>query len=459
VAADVLADLTLRDAVLKVNLALVDAEVRASWIKAVSRMDDELAAAESLSLDAIAARPGWPFHESLLGQLAFQRASRSPDASLGTHSERWRVPLLDAATVAGSDITLWQSLALGYLQTWPTLKDEDRLASPSVFRRAFAGPEFVRALFLPAIQLLGVRQAVSFLPESSKPLWEAFVQILRSGEIEAAWLVHRRWDDAEWRERADDLEQIEIRQVRGDIDEVRALCESWTARHALTSYDSPAAHRQGARLLELWPGGRQGPWERDGRADLIRYLLDRRHEYVSGPSLERAVDGLEGVPAATRAQILLMAGNLDAARSVAKGSEDLGSLAWTPYLLAAAREARKRGDSAEATRLLTLLSPAAQGECDTSQAQEDIKLVPPRRSGLEVVTPLPSMSAGAGQSLCVPASGGRFAVRLTADNEEIVDWTVNGARRGSCLLAADRPALFSDWLRGGYALISTRILP
>ena len=460
VAADVLADTTLRDAVLPVNLSEVESAVRASWIKAMSRMDDEFIAAESLTLHAIAARPGWPYHQSLLGQLAYERASRSFDPSLTTQTKRWRMPLLQAATDAGSDITLWQSLALGYLQTWPSLNRDDRLSSPAVFRRAFTAPEFVKVLFAPAIQILGTHEAVSFLPEKATPLWEAFQQIVRSGDVNLAWQVHQRWDAAEWKERADDLGAIELHALRGDVDDARTLCDSWTAQHSIWKYDSPSAHRQASRLLELWPAGRQGSWARDGRAELLRYLINSRQEYVSGPSLERALDGLDGVASATRAQIMLMAGNPDAARSIAKASDDLGSLAWTPYLLASAREARKRGDRVESKRLLALISPAAAGECDTRQAEDDINLAVPKTPGKDTVSMhLPAMAAGEAQSVCVPPAGGKISIELLADHQEIVDWAVNGARRGSCLIGAYRRTELSDWLRGGYALISSKALP
>ena len=460
VADDVLADTTLRDAVLSVNLSEAEPAVRASWIKAMSRMDEEFIAAESLALEAIAARPGWPYHQSLLGQLVYLRASRSFDPALTTHLEQWRIPLMQAATDAGSDITLWQSLALGYLQIWPGMRTGDRKASQPVFRRAFAAPEFVKALFAPACQLLGIREAISLLPEKSKPLWEAFQQIVHSGDVDEAWLVHRRWDVAEWKERSDDLSEIETHERRGDLDDARDLCQSWTAQHSIWSYDSPAAHRQAARLLEMWPAGRQGSWERDGRAELLRYLMDKRHEFASGASLERAVDGLDGVPSASRALVMLMAGNLDAARSIAKASDDLGSLAWTPYLLAAARDARKRGDPAEAKLLLALVSPAAAGECDTREAEEGIKLVEPKMAGEDrVLVHLPAMAGGDAQSVCVPYSGGRISIELLADHSQIVDWAVNGARRGSCLIGAGRRIEFLDWLPGGYALVSTSALP
>ena len=460
VAADVLADTTLRDAVLPVNLSEVEPPVRASWIKAMSRMDDEFMAAESLMLQAIAARPGWPYHQSLLGQLAYERASRSFDPSLTTQIERWRTPLSQAATAAGSDITLWQSLALGYLQTWPSLNRIDRQASPTVLKRAFEAPEFVKVLFTPAIQVLGIHDAISFLPEKARPLWEAFQQIVHSGDINVAWQVHQRWDAAEWKERSYNLAEIELHGSRGDVDDARDLCKSWTAQHAIWNYDSPAAHRQAARLLELWPAGRQGSWDGDGRAELLRYLIDSRQEYASGPSLERALDGLDGVPSATRAQVMAMAGNLDAARSIAKASDDLGSLAWTPYLLGAAREARKRRDRVEAKRLLGLISPAAAGECDTREAEDDIKLVEPKMADEDgVVMHQPAIAAGEAQSVCVPSSGGRISIEILADHQEIVDWAVNGARRGTCLVGADRRVNFSDWLRGGYALISSHALP
>src|SRR5258708_36019818 len=76
--ANVIADIALSDAVGTVRLADASPDLRARWLRAVEHVDDELVAARNLALDALAERPGWPAHWSMLGELVYASQRRGP---------------------------------------------------------------------------------------------------------------------------------------------------------------------------------------------------------------------------------------------------------------------------------------------------------------------------------------------------------------------------------------------
>ena len=207
-AADLVADASLRDATTSVRLGGLTPEQRIAWLDAVGRIDEQLARAADLSLDAMTQRPGWPYHPALLGQLVYTRDARALSPSIVTQSNRWTVPLGIATAAASNDDLLWQFTAVAYLQTWPDLGSQHRNATP-VFRRAFRDVDFVRATFTSAAQIIGTDAAIGNLPDAAKPLWAAFNQLAKAGDMDHAWRVHQRWDAAEWNQRGTDLAAIE----------------------------------------------------------------------------------------------------------------------------------------------------------------------------------------------------------------------------------------------------------
>src|SRR6185369_13725375 len=79
--ANVVADIALSDAFGTVRLADVTPELREKWLRAVERLGVELDTAQGITLDALAARPGWPRHWTTLGELVYASQRRSLGAA------------------------------------------------------------------------------------------------------------------------------------------------------------------------------------------------------------------------------------------------------------------------------------------------------------------------------------------------------------------------------------------
>lgn len=251
-ASDLVADSTLRDVVIPVKLRDLTPRMRAAWLDAVARYDDQMSRASGLMLDAIRERPGWPYHQSLLGQLVYTRDARRLSPDLVRRYQQWEVPLSAAATSAETDDSLWQSLALAYLQTWPDLHIVHERAAPAVLRRAFADADFVGSAFGNVIEILGGERAVNVLPDRAAPLREAFLHVARTGDLNLAWQISQRWERAEMREQAIDAGDIERIATREVPSQVALRCRIWVAHHAdslFAASSMPAA----TRVLQLWP--------------------------------------------------------------------------------------------------------------------------------------------------------------------------------------------------------------
>ncbi len=441
-AADLIADTAIRDAVEPVSLAGVDNEVRNAWLDLVPRTDGELKDASGLMLEAIKTNPGWPYHEALLGETVYTRHSRNLSPELVTKYEQWRIPLLAGAEAANVDDNLWQSLAVGYIQTWPDLGRIHVKTSRMVFHRAFEDPEFVTETFSLAIQTIGKQRAVAAVPDRAKPLWQAMQQLGKSGDVLTAWSVHQRWDAAEWRERGEDLAAIEKQSARGDLDEERRLCQLWTSAHSVWDYDSPAAHKQAARLLELWPAGTEGQWRSDPRADIVRYFLGGRTADVNGAVLARTIDSIAGVPLPTVARIRVLAGDIAGAESIVRSAEGFGSLEWTPYVLELTRYWIGQKEKAKARAAFAQLAPAAREECDAAIVGAAAgEIVPPASlSGTSRIWIDKTAIA-----LCTPRSSQpALTLTLLGGSPAVIDYGVDAARSGSMLLSASQRPVVAD---------------
>src|ERR1700686_4611768 len=69
--ADIVGDITLSDAFGSVHLADATPEQRVHAPRATERVGDELVGARDIPLDALATRPGWAEHWTVLGQLVY----------------------------------------------------------------------------------------------------------------------------------------------------------------------------------------------------------------------------------------------------------------------------------------------------------------------------------------------------------------------------------------------------
>ena len=431
--ADIVADSSIRDVYEPADLSHATAEERAAWIRSITYLSDELHSSRDLLLDAIDRRPGWPFHESLLGQVVLAAETRDRTPELFSHSERWSRPLLIAAQSAPGATSVWQALAVGYIQTWAQLGDSHRPTSSLVLRNAFADPDFVRVVFPSVAAVVGPEIATHDLPESAKPLLVASDYFAKQNDIDWAWTLRQRWERAEWAARARDLEEIQRYASRGDVQETRRHCERWLALHSVWDFDSPAAHAQALRVLTLWPGGSVGSWRTDRFADVVRYLLSRNQDVNSdAPVLLRTAELFSDVPPATLAQIRLTAGDVAGAERLARSADDAGTLEWSSYLLMLARRQIVAKQLNEANLTLNRLPAAAQQTREALKARADIAVARgnSRSPSESDSTPL----TGCGRD--VRMSLGRrdwpsVEVRFRNATPAIVDIGINDARSAS----------------------------
>ncbi|HJT16004.1 MAG TPA: hypothetical protein VJ853_01375 [Thermoanaerobaculia bacterium] len=371
--ADIVADAALNDAYSPVDLSNVTPRARQSWIEAMTHLGDELHATRDLLLDAIARRPGWPFHESLLGQVVFAADSRDANPELTRRSAMWSEPLLDAAESAPAATSVWQSLAAAYVATWPELNETHLQTTPRVFRNAFSDPEFVHLMFPSAASVMGSQRALSYIPNSPQPLRVAFDFFASRNDIPAAAQLRQSWERAEREQRARDLAQIEQHAGRGDVEETRALIRQWLSKHSVWNFDDPAAHAEAQRIVELWPGGTVGRWTTDPIADDVRYLQSRNGDFAAKPDVVlRAVEAFSDVPAVTLAEARLAAGDVNGAEQLARSADDAGSFDWSSYLFQLTRYRIRTKNLAEASAALQRLPVAARNTHEALLLQSDI---------------------------------------------------------------------------------------
>ncbi|HUJ12908.1 MAG TPA: hypothetical protein VL284_03875 [Thermoanaerobaculia bacterium] len=425
-AADIAADAALRDAYESVDLAHAPNDVREAWLRAMTRLPEELKASRDLLLASIRARPGWPFHQSLLGQVVLTEDTRDLRPELVSQSTRWSTPLMTAAGAAPAALSVWQALAAGYVATWPQLRDVHRATSATVFQHAFADPDFVRLTFPSFASVVGPETAVANLPESAQSLLVASDHFASTNELSFAWQLRRRWERAEWEERVADLDDIERHVRRGDLNDAQRLCGSWFDDHSVWDFDTPEAHAQAATLVSVCSARTAGTWRTDRVADAIRYLMTRNEDTTRyAEVLLPASETFRDIPPPMLAELRLMAGDVAGAEQIARSADDAGSLEWSSYLmlLASRYVASERFDEAGAT--LLRLSPAAQQMNEARLIRDDVER---RRRNTSDRLPSPPWSrCGAEIRVSVPGRQ-NIGIHLQSESPAIVDLGMNDAR-------------------------------
>jgi thioredoxin-like negative regulator of GroEL len=431
-----------------VNAALADLGAGATSPGA-SPVDttQEAAAARDIMLDAMAKRPGWAYHRFLLGRLAYRLPGAAADPS-STAWQAWAVPLRLAAEAApGLDAT-WAALAGAYLQNWRKLSPAQRTEALPILRRALQDATFLSAQFLPLSEALGPDQASSLLPENSELLSAAASAFASHGDLGAAKSLIDRADAAEKNERREGLEKIEGRFRMRDRDGLAAACLEWASRHSVAALDDAAGRAQAARILELWPGDRGGPWESDPRAELVRFFLEGRESSVAGETLARTVAALSDVPDYVMARVTLRAGDVSAAQEFASHPQDPGAPEWVPYYTDLARLLLKQGRARDARGALDLVPFGAREDCDGLLARRDVARALKDTGELAVVAQRLDAVRNATRSIDAPSEAGTISACL--DPEQ------NGGQPVSLRLSSAGPSLVQyGWGRGrsGTALI------
>lgn len=295
------ADSVARDASTAVDLSAAPPDLQLAWVRALEQAGEASREAQALMLTAISRRPGWAYHQILLGRLVFHQHARTLSSALVEQHEKWLVPLSMGAQRVGSDPSPWELLALAYVSIWSDLGP--RLDPPVdvVLRRAFTSTEFVRTFFTSAARAVGFRQAIDCLPDEFASLSAALRQLPVTAEPDAAWSLVRRWEAAAWKARTADLAAVENARARGDA-VADGLCRRWPEVHWPFAFDTPAARSQLVRLLALWPD-EPGVWETDGRRDVVRFFLTGRTGSIDSAVLERAIRSLAQTPPDIRALV------------------------------------------------------------------------------------------------------------------------------------------------------------
>ncbi len=458
-AAEVMAGAAVEDETSSVRWNELDAAERAAWMDALARRGEMLEAAHALALSTVAANPGLAFHAYRAGQLAYLSARRRGAEALKAERAEWLTPLRRTTRLAPGFDGGWTFLGAVVVETWPLLPKAEREDGRAVLKRAFLDPGFARTAFVPVSVELGVGEAVALVPEVPGPLAAAQDEVARAGNVEAAAALRARWEGAETKARAANLGQLEERARRGDDDGLRAGCRTFVAVHPPRELDGAEGRRQAARVLELWPHDRPGPWRADGRGELLRYFLDGRSEGLDRGTVARAAEGLIGIPETEQARLALLSGNRYGWERVVRESKTVGSLEWTTFFAELARVELAAGRAEKAAEALGRIAPPARGECavllarrayaeaagDAADAAEAGRLLAEVRQGW--VGP-EAWSRAWSLPLCVDAEsetgadrGAELRITFAAVAPALLAWEVNGGRRGTFVVGPEGASL------------------
>ncbi len=458
-AAEVMTGAAVEDETSSVRWNDLDAAERAAWMDALVRRGEMLEAAHTLALSTVAANPGLAFHPYRAGQLAYLSARRRGAAALKAERAKWLMPLRRSTQLAPGFDGGWTFLGAALVETWPLLPKDDREEGRRVLKRAFLDAGFARATFVPVSAELGVDEAVALVPEVPGPLAAAQAEVARAGNVEAAAALRGRWEGAERKARAADLALLEERARMGDEDGLRAGCRTFVSAHPPLELDGAEGRRQAARVLELWPHDRPGPWRSDGRAELLRYFLDGRSDGVERVAIGRAAESLVGVPDPDRARLALLSGNRYGWEQAVRESKTVGSLEWTAFFAELARAELAAGRTKDAAEALGRIAQPARGECavllvrrayaeaagDMADAEEAGRLLDGSRTAW--VGPA-AWSTAWSLPLCVDAEsdtgadrGAELRITFAAAAPALLAWEVNGGRRGTFVVGAKGASL------------------
>src|SRR5712691_1227018 len=206
-AGEVAGEVALQDALGTVSLAEIEPAQRELWIDNLADLDREIEAARLLLLQSLRERPGWPYHQSLLGMIEYVRARRH--VQLGPAPDRWLRPLELAMRASPKDSMLATFAAEALLESWPHLEAVDAGRVHPISRGALADPSFVSRHYIELVELLGQNAVWRLLPDAAQPLHAALQAEIDSGDAAAAADINARWEHAEWQSRELDLREIQ----------------------------------------------------------------------------------------------------------------------------------------------------------------------------------------------------------------------------------------------------------
>lgn len=439
------------DVVGRTPLAGLEARLRELWLRSVTALPEEVAAARDLALDAFAARPAWAFHAQALAELVLADEWREkPEAR---RSDRWLEPMRIAAAGAPAAPGIRASWAAAALERWPLLQAGERQEARQVLRAALVDERF-QELALPAVvATLGLAEGLSLVPETPTALAVARRAVDGVATFDERVALQARWSAAERAERRAAVAEILgfLEAGRGD----RAVAAAWTflGRHPVELFDDPEGREQARVVLRAVGDGRPGAWRTDPRGSLVRWFLASPLRPGSGRAdLVRAASGLVGLSEGERALLLFLAGDDFGWRRILDHADTLGSSDWTPFFLEQVRRKLAANVPAEADAALGRISRFDLERCDVLLARRDVARA--REQGTELdrlraawplafpkVLPVPDWpAAGTGTlPLCVdPESDGASSLVVTVAAREpvLAWWGWDGGREGTVRLEA-----------------------
>lgn len=460
-AANVVADIALQDALGTVRLGEASPELRAHWLRAVEHLDEELLVARNLTLDAMVKRPGWAGHWSMLGKLAYASQRRAAQAPNIQEARLWQTPLSVAMTYFPGDDPTASFESSAYLETWPELSEAARSHARQGFRRALLDPGFASSAFPVLLEAVGHDAAIASLPSEPATLRAAFDSLARAGDVAGATSIYSRWELTEWRARVNGLREIEVRADLNDVTKQRDLAFEWMGRHPPTDFDTGPGREQLLQVLALAVNDRIGSWQSDPRSNIVRFLLnhriapDRRGarglEIAPGAAgIGAAVNALTGVPEPVRARVRLLSGDIDGAQAIFERSDTVGSFEWTPFLLDLAEYRLMQASTEPARSALEALAPAARNECDALIVARKLSRLTGTTAKEEeaarrfAANPPPHWSSSGALTLCIDpdASGMQvLAVTFDASGPALVEWGWNDGRHAAIVVESGHTML------------------
>lgn len=454
--AEVVGDIALSDAFGSVRLADLTPEQRVHALRATERVEDELVAAREIALDALATRPGWAEHWTVLGELVYAEQRRSPGAN---DLRLWEGPLLTSIEYFPGNDAAGRFVSTAYLENWPDLPGAMRQRAVAGFGLSLRDPGFASMAFPVIVEALGPDRAISLLPHQGVTLLAAFDALAKGGDITRAATLYQMWESAEWADRVRELREIERRASMNDVERQREIAADWLSRHAPIDFDTPAGCSQELRVLQLAVNDRIGGWQSDPRATVVRFFLNRRiHPGTGGAKgietapggaiIATVVNSLSGVPDPIRARARLLGGDVEGAQSIFERSDSAGSFEWTPFLLdlASYRMAQNSLDAARAA--LGAVALSARNECDAVVLRRRLAAL----DGSTDNTPVPvtmsmppsAWSSTGSLSLCLDpdaTSIHNLATTVDAPSPVLVAWGWNDGRHGILQLDAGKTAV------------------
>ena len=465
--ADVVADIALSDTFGTVHLGEMSPELRETWLRAMQRLTSELDAAREITLDALAARPGWPRHWTTLGELVYASQRRSIGAA---DARLWQEPLRIGIEMFPGDDSATTFASTAYLESWPELTDAARARAVRGFGRALLDPAFASRSMPLLVAAIGADETITLLPPVAETLRSAFDSFAHAGDVAHAATIYHRWEGAEWESRVADLRELEERARLNDVEKQRELAQSWLSRHRANEFDSAAGREQVLRVLQLAVNDRVGMWQSDVRGAAVRYLLNRRmtpggagrHGIETAPGgaiVATVVASMTGVPEPIRARAHLFGGDVEGAQAIFERSDSTGSFEWTQFLLDLAEYRLSQGALDSARTALDALAPAAQNECDVLEARRRLAQLEGATAPLTPPQPQSLRWSDTGVlSVCIDTPREIITTIETA-NPAFIAWGWNEGRNGVLYLPPGRtPLRISTGTRTGRQALFIRTL-